>query len=133
MRDDTELRHNPTTPSTANVRDSVRHPLSEPDRHGSVTPSISAVDDLKYSLPEDSHEFSDVWSPTSLELASDQYKFRTKVNGSVSHRHQVKFVFACRRFVIHVLNMHLGLNVLLLTRMHYYSDGPVFSELDCKS
>lgn len=120
MRDDTELRHNPTTPSTADARGSVKHPLSDPDRHGSVTPSSPAVDDLKYNLPDDSHEFSDVWSPTSLELSSDQYKFRTKVNGSVSHRHQVKFVFTCLCFIIRVLNMHFGLNVLINIDMHVF-------------
>lgn len=94
MHDDSDFRYSTMTPVAGEARDGSKNVTYDPDRQGSVTPSSSVVDDLKYHLHDDSQDFSDVWSPAPSEFAKDQYKYRTNVNGSDSFRRQVKFTDA---------------------------------------
>lgn len=91
MHDDTDFRYTTMNPSNIEGHDEFhKYSLNDSDsRQGATTPSSAVCDDLKYNLHDDSHEFSDVWSPGTSEFAKDQYKYKTNINGSASHRSQV--------------------------------------------
>lgn len=119
MHDDSDFRYSTMTPLAAEARDGSKNVTYDPDRQGSVTPSSSVVDDLKYHLPDDSQDFSDVWSPAPSEFAKDQYKYRTNLNGSDSFRRQVKLIDADR----HVWTASLVLDMYFEERYYYLRLG----------
>lgn len=90
MHDDTDFRYTTMNPSNVEGRDDFhKYSMDDSDsRQGAITPSSAVCDDLKYHLPDDSQEFSDVWSPVPSEFAKEQYKYRANINGSASHRSQ---------------------------------------------